>query len=255
MCGRFSITQPKEAVEELFGVAEVEAFPPRYNIAPTQPILVVCSGREGAPGSNHPGRRAILARWGLWPSWVKDPREFPLLINARAESAAQKAAFRAAMKYRRVLVPASGFYEWKRPPKGSKAKSQAYWVRPKTGGVIAFGGLMETWISPDGSELDTAAILTTAANRELSGIHHRVPLVVQPENFARWLDCSAGDARTVEDLLVPVDEGVLEAIPVSDKVNRVSNTGPDVQEPVAVAGGSSEDTVKPASRPRQASLF
>ncbi len=251
MCGRFSITEPREAVEDLFGVVDVEAYPPRYNIAPTQPILTVAAGREGLPGTNHPGRRAVLARWGLWPSWVKDPREFPLLINARSESAAEKAAFRAAMKYRRVLVPASGFYEWKRPAKGSKGKSQPYWVRPRSGGLLAFGGLMETWHAADGSEVDTAAILTTAANPAFSAIHHRMPLIVQPENFARWLDCSAGDARTVADLLVPVGEGVLDAVPVSDRVNKVANTGPDIQEPVEP---HDEETASP-DVPRQASLF
>ena len=94
---------------------------------------------------------------------------------------------------------------------------------------------METWLSPDGSEIDTAAILTTAANREFSAIHHRMPLVVQPEHFTRWLDCSGGDARTVEDLMAPVGEGLLEAVPVSDRVNKVANVGPDIQEPGPLA--------------------
>ena len=254
MCGRFSITEPKEAVEELFGVVDLEPFPPRYNIAPTQPILVVASGPESRPGGNHPRRRAVLARWGLWPSWVKDPREFPLLINARAESAADKPAFRAAMKYRRVLVPASGFYEWKRPPKGARAKSQAYWVRPRSGGLIAFGGLMETWMSADGSEVDTAAILTTAANREFSHIHSRMPLVVLPENYGRWLDCGGGDAGAVRDLLAPVGEGLLEAVPVSDRVNRVANAGPEVQEPVAAPDAEVEEA-PPLAEGRQQTLF
>lgn len=252
MCGRFSITEPSEAVEELFGVIDVESFPPRYNIAPTQPILVVAEGRPGEAGSNHPARRAVLARWGLWPSWVKDPAGFPLLINARSETAAEKAAFRAAMRYRRVLVPASGFYEWKRPPKGSKAKSQAYWVRPKAGGLVAFAGLMETWSSPDGSEIDTAAILTTAANRSFAHIHDRMPLVIQPESFSRWLDCSAGDARSVLDLMRPVEEGVFEAVAVSDRVNKVANTAPDLQVPI---GEPSAEAPLPDKGKAQGSLF
>ena len=252
MCGRFSITEPSEAVGELFGIDDVEAFPPRYNIAPTQPILVVAEGRAVVAGANHPRRRALLARWGLWPSWMKDPRGFPLLFNARAESAAEKAAFRAAMRYRRVLVPASGFYEWKRSPDG-KRKSQAYWVRPKGGGLVALGGLLETWISADGSEIDTAAILTTQANREFAAIHPRMPLVIGEENFARWLDCRAGDARTVADLLVPVQEGMLEAVPVSDRVNTVANTGPEVQEAVAPPDAGAD---RPHDgQPEQPSLF
>lgn len=255
MCGRFSITAPKEAVEEMFGVMEVEAFPARYNIAPTQPILVVTVGRPGEPGANHPGRHALLARWGLWPSWVKDPRDFPLLFNARSESAAEKAAFRAAMKYRRVLVPASGFYEWKRAPKGSREKPRAYWVHPRNGGLVAFAGLMETWHSPDGSEIDTAAILTIAANREFASIHDRMPLVIQPENFMRWLDCRAGDAKTVADLVHPVEEGMLEATPVSDLVNKVANTGPEVQSPIGPSEDSGETSESPAESPAQPSLF
>src|SRR5690606_27281324 len=107
-----------------------------------------------------PDRRAMLARWGFIPGWVKDPKQFPLLINARAETAAGKASFRAAMRHRRVLVPASGFYEWK----GTGRKdAQPYWVRPRHGGIVAFGGLMETWAEPGGAEIDTAAILTCVA--------------------------------------------------------------------------------------------
>ncbi len=171
-------------------------------------------------------------RWGFTPGWVKDPKEFPLLINARSETAIGKASFRAAMRHRRILIPASGFYEWHRPSKESGEKAQAYWIRPRRGGVIAFAGLMETWSSADGSEVDTGAILTTKANSAISSIHDRMPVVIQPEDFSRWLDCKTQEPREVVDLMQPVQEDFFEAIPVSDKVNKVANMGPDLQDPV-----------------------
>lgn len=122
-----------------------------------------------------------------------------------------------------------------RPPKESGVRPQAYWIRPRDGGVIAFAGLMETWASADGSEVDTAAILTTAANRAIRPIHDRMPVVIGPEDFARWLDCKNGEPRHVKDLMQPADDRFFEAIPVSDLVNKVSNMGPDIQKPVAVA--------------------
>lgn len=233
MCGRFSLTATPEEVRELFGLLELDAFPARYNIAPTQPILVVIDGEKAEPGSNLPERRALLVRWGFMPGWVKDPKEFPLLINARAETAIGKASFRAAMRHRRILVPASGFYEWHRPPKESGEKSQAYWIRPKRGGIVAFAGLMETWSSADGSEVDTGAILTVGANSAIAAVHDRMPVVIAPEDFARWLDCKSQEPRHVEDLLKPADPDLFEMIPVSDKVNAVRNAGPDLQEPLA----------------------
>ncbi|MDK4723461.1 MULTISPECIES: SOS response-associated peptidase [Rhizobium] len=234
MCGRFALTSTADHVGEALGVLLNEAFPARYNIAPTQPILVVISGDRQRPGSNMPDRRALLVRWGFMPDWVKDPKEFPLLINARAETAIGKASFRAAMRHRRILIPASGFYEWHRPSKESGEKPQAYWIRPRSGGVIAFAGLMETWSSADGSEVDTGAILTTAANSAIRSIHDRMPVVIKPEDFARWLDCKTQEPREVLDLMTPVQEDFFEAIPVSDRVNKVANMGPDLQAPVAL---------------------
>ncbi|WP_047464660.1 SOS response-associated peptidase [Rhizobium rhizogenes] len=234
MCGRFALTSTPEYVGEALGVLLSEGFPARYNIAPTQPILVVISGDRQERGSNLPDRRALLVRWGFTPAWVKDPKEFPLLINARAETAIGKASFRAAMRHRRILIPASGFYEWRRPAKESGEKSQPYWIRPRDGGVIAFAGLMETWASADGSEVDTGAILTTAANRAMRPIHDRMPVVIKPEDFARWLDCKTQEPREVLDLMAPVQEDFFEAIPVSDRVNKVANMGPDLQEPITI---------------------
>lgn len=215
---------------ELFGLLEAEDFPARYNIAPTQPIIVVVASDRAKPGSNLPERKTLLVRWGFTPGWVKDPRKFPLLINARSESAVEKAAFRAAMRHRRILVPASGFYEWRRPARGRGEASQAYWVRPKRGGIVAFAGLMETWSSADGSEVDTAAILTTGSNRVIRHIHDRMPVVIQPEDFARWLDCRTQEPREVADLMAPAPGDYFEAIPVSDKVNKIANTGPELQD-------------------------
>jgi len=230
MCGRFAITVagPRQ-LETFLGVIEIEDFPPRYNIAPTQPILIALAGPPRAPGSNLPARQAMLVRWGFIPGWAKDPGSMPLLINARSETAAEKATFRAAMRHRRALVPASGFYEWKRV--GGKAK-QAYWLRPRDGGLVAFGGLMETWTEPGGSEIDTAAILTTQASEDIAAIHNRMPVVIRPEDFERWLDCIHNEPRDVAELMRPAEPGFFEAIPVSDLVNKVSNMGPEVQERV-----------------------
>lgn len=251
MCGRFGLIPTPEQVEELFGLIDLEEFPPRYNIAPTQPILIVINGPPQEPGSNMPQRRSLLVRWGLIPGWAKDPKSLPLLINARSESAIEKPAFRAAMRHRRVLVPTSGFYEWKKV--GPKEK-QPYWVRPRGGGVIAFGGLMETWAEPGGSEIDTGAILTTAANDDLAPIHDRMPVVIKPEDFSRWLDCRTQEPRDVAELMQPVEPGFFEAIPVSDLVNKVANMGPDLMEPVTPKTDG-EPKEKPTARPPSEDQF
>lgn len=246
MCGRFALTATPDQVRETFGLVEVDGFPPRFNIAPTQPILAITQSNRPDPGSNLPDREARLLRWGFLPGWVKDPRDFPLLINARSETAIEKASFRAAMRHRRVLIPASGFYEWRRPPKESGEKPQAYWIRPRQGGVLGFAGVMEIWASADGSEVETGAILTTAANHAMRPIHDRMPVVIAPEDFTRWLDCRTREPREVQPLLKAVDDDFFEAIAVSDRVNKVANMGPELQEPVAL-----EDPKHAASAPKQ----
>jgi putative SOS response-associated peptidase YedK len=254
MCGRFALTTTPEDVMEAFGLHELDAFPPRFNIAPTQPILIVGEGEMPQAGSNLPSRRAFLVRWGFMPSWVKDPREFPLLINARSETAISKASFRNAMRHRRILIPATGFYEWYRPSKESGAPSQAYWIKPKHGGIVAFGGLVETWASADGSEMDTGAILTTSANGAIRPIHDRMPVIIEPHNFSRWLDCKTQEPRKVADLMRPVQDNFFEAVPVSNLVNKVANIGPELQNPVSVKAGPA-DNKQPEPPSAQLSLF
>lgn len=232
MCGRFALTPTPEETAAFLGLIGIEAFPPRYNIAPTQPILMAMASQPQPPGSNLPDRHALLVRWGLIPGWVKDTRNFPLLFNARSEEAAQKASFRAAMRHRRALVPASGFYEWCKQPGG---RGQPYWIRPRQGGLVAFAALMEPYAEPGGSEIDTGAILTTSANGDIAHIHERMPVVIDPRHFSRWLDCRTLEPRDVADLLRPAESGLFEAIPVSDMVNKVANTGPEIQDRVAEA--------------------
>ena len=178
MCGRYCITSAPEAIRALFRYREQPNFPARYNIAPTQPVPIV----RMAEGE----REFALVRWGLIPAWVKDPKALALLINARAESVNDKSAFCNAMKRRRCLFPADGFYEWK--PHG--AAKRPYLARPVAGGPMAFAGLWETWIGPDGEEMETAAIVTTEANSAMATVHHRAPVIVPPEQFGFWLDCS-----------------------------------------------------------------
>ncbi|HZT27838.1 MAG TPA: SOS response-associated peptidase [Pseudolabrys sp.] len=222
MCGRYSITLAPEVFRALFRYREQPNFPPRYNVAPTQPIPIVRLDRGE--------RQFALVRWGLLPSWAKDPAAFALLINARGESVLEKPAFAAAMKYRRCLVPADGFYEWAM----TGAHKQPYFVRAVSGGPIAFAGLWECWIGPNGEELETAAIVTTRANRTLAPIHERMPVIIPAEAFDLWLDCAKVDAQTAAALIVPAPEALLEAYAVSNDVNRVANDSPRLIEPQTV---------------------
>ncbi|MDX8448487.1 SOS response-associated peptidase [Mesorhizobium captivum] len=253
MCGRFALTATPDQTAAHLGLAELEEFPARYNIAPTQPVLMALAGPPRAPGSNLPDRQAMLVRWGLIPTWVKDTKAFPLLFNARSEGALDKASFKTAMRHLRALVPASGFYEWQQ---SGAAKGQPYWIRPKRGGVIAFAGLVETYAEPGGSEMDTGAILTTRANADIAHIHDRMPAVIEERDFARWLDCRTQEPRDVLDLLRPVEADFFEAIPVSDLVNKVANTGPEIQER-GIVGPQPEKVrrQKPGADENQMTLF
>jgi len=221
MCGRYTIIASPEALRALFRYEEQPNFPPRYNVAPTQPIAIV----RLVDGKRH----FALVRWGLLPSWVKDPKTFTLLINARGESAAEKPAFRAAMKRRRCLIPADGFYEWQK----AGDRKRPFYVRAKSGAPLAFAGLWESWTGPNGEELETAAIVTTRANRTLSPIHERMPVIVPPEGFDLWLDGATVDATTASALIAPAPDNLLEAYEISTAVNRTANDNPKLLEPVA----------------------
>jgi putative SOS response-associated peptidase YedK len=242
MCGRYVIFSTPEAIRALFRYGEQPNFPPRYNIAPTQPIPIVRL-LEGK-------RSFALMRWGLLPTWVKEPKTFPLLINARGESVLDKQAFRNAVRRRRCLVPTDGFYEWQAGSLAGTPK-QPYFVRVKRGAdgaapPLAFAGLWETWTGPNGEELDTAAIVTTDANRTLSVLHSRMPVFIAPEDFDRWLDCDAVPAEEAAMLIKPADEALLEAYPISPSVNRVANDSEMLIAPLSASAVAEQ----PAPPPR-----
>lgn len=254
MCGRYAITSAPEAIRKLFGYMDQPNFPKRYNVAPIQPIPIVrmVDGR----------RQFALVRWGLIPSWVKDPRTFMLLINARGESLKEKPAFRAAIRHRRCLIPADGFYEWKQ----AGARKQPYYIHLKSGGPFAFAGLWESWHGPNGEETESAAIVTTNANATLAPLHDRMPVIVEPAAYDLWLNCQKVDADTALALIMPAREGLLATHPVSTAVNRVANDGARLIEPVAENAASTganapqaSSKATPARKPKpaggQGSLF
>jgi putative SOS response-associated peptidase YedK len=245
MCARYVITSPADAVRALFGYDERPNFPPRYNVAPTQPIPIVrfLNGK----------RSYALVRWGFLPAWVKDPRTFSLLVNARGESVLDKTSFRNAMRRRRCLIPADGFYEW-----ADGTPRRPYFVRPKSGGPIAFAGLWETWTGPNGEEVDTAAIVTTPANRLLAAIHDRMPVIVAPDAFDLWLDCATVDAETAAALITPAPDALFEFHAVSNAVNRAANDSVELVAPAPASVDAGATPNPPAKRKKsddQPSLF
>src|SRR3954468_20325968 len=210
MCGRFVITSAPEALRKLFGYIDQPNFPPRYNVAPTQPLPVVIV-ENGA-------RQFRLMRWGLVPAWVKDPRRFALLINARAETVTDKPAFRNAIRRRRCLVPADGWYEW-----SQSGRKQPYFIHRREGQPFGFAALAETWSGPNGEELDTVAIVTAAAGGDLAALHPRSPVTIAPDDFGRWLDCASEDTGDALALLARPAAGEFVGHEVAMRVNRTAN--------------------------------
>jgi putative SOS response-associated peptidase YedK len=221
VCTRYSLTSPPEAVRAFFKAPGVDDFPPRYNIAPAQPVLIARNDINSRP-------ELQLVRWGLIPSWMKDPRTLGSpLINARAETAPEKPAFRGAMRHRRCLIPTTGFYEWS----GKRGAKQPYLIRLKDREFFALAGLWEAWLGADGSEIETTAVLTTQPNRDMALIHDRMPVILDPRDFERWLDCRPGTAEGVLDLLRPIEDGRLAITAVNPKLNDPRVEGPDLHEP------------------------
>jgi len=221
MCGRFTLAVPAEQVAAQFQLPTAPELAPRYNIAPTQQIAVVRAGDAG--------RTLSMMRWGLVPSWAKELSIGARMINARAETAAEKPAFRSAMKQRRCLIPADGFYEWQAQPGGK----QPFHIRMADGRPFAFAGLWEQWRTPEGQWLETCTILTTSANELMRQLHDRMPVIIPPEQYALWLDPALHDTEPLQELLTPYPAEEMTARPVSKAVNKVGNDDPSLLAPVA----------------------
>lgn len=228
MCGRYSLTTPPEVLAALFRLAQVPAWAPRYNIAPTQQVPVVRAAGAGADAGS--GRRFDVLHWGLIPAWAEEPRVGGQMINARAESAATKPVFREAFRRRRCLVPADGFYEWKKLASGK----QPYCIRRRDHEPFAFAGLWERWRGSDAyPPIESFTILTTEPNTLLRQLHDRMPVILVPDDFDLWLDPSVQDPERLGALLSPSPEERLVAYPVSTRVNRPANDEPSCLEEVA----------------------
>jgi putative SOS response-associated peptidase YedK len=229
MCGRFSLNASPEQLAERFDLPEAPTVAPRYNIAPTQPVAIVRLNPQSK------AREWTHVLWGLVPSWAKDPSMGAKMINARAESVAEKPAYRAAFKRRRCLVPATGFYEWQKLEK----RKQPHFIAMRDGQPFAFAGLWESWHSPDGSALESCTILTTDPNEVMSPLHNRMPVIVAPADYAQWLGSGEDETPHALDQLrhllrsYPADEMV--AYPVSTYVNSPFNEGESCIAPLTAS--------------------
>jgi putative SOS response-associated peptidase YedK len=235
MCGRYASSRDPEALVEEFEVERVDGprLPADFNVAPTKQTYAVLTRVDRDTGDQV--RRLRPLRWGLVPSWAKDVAIGNRLVNARMESVAVKPAFRKALALRRCLIPADGYYEWYGTTKGRK---QPYYIHSRDGSSLALAGLYEIWRDPEKDRDDpdaflwTCTILTTTAEDDVGRIHDRMPLVVERERFAAWLDPTNGPGDDLGALLVPAAPGRLEAYPVSKDVNNVRNNGPHLVEPL-----------------------
>lgn len=212
------MSQPREAIAKVFDLALVPMLEPRYNIAPTQLVPTVLRSPE-----QNDERQFQMLRWGLIPSWAKDLAMGARLINARAETAAEKPSFRAAFRHRRCLVVADGFYEWQR----QEGKKQPFYFRLQDGQPFGFAGLWERWEAPDGETIESCTILTTEANELLRPIHDRMPVILDPKDYDLWLDPGVQKAEPLQQLLRPYLAKAMTSYAVSTKVNNPANNTPD----------------------------
>jgi putative SOS response-associated peptidase YedK len=220
MCGRFTFDISPELLAGIFGISIHEDLPRRYNIAPTQQVLTI--RRTDA------GDRANYMRWGLIPSWAKAPSIGSRMINARSESVHEKPAFRQAIRYRRCIIPANGFFEWRQE---GKTKAPLY-VRLKNGSPMAFAGLWEHWESPEGEIIESCTILTTSSNKLIESLHERMPVILHPEEYDLWLDRETTDPGKLKHLYQPYPADLMEMYPVSPLVNSPRNDSPDLIKPL-----------------------
>ncbi|MGK2949168.1 MAG: SOS response-associated peptidase [Acidimicrobiales bacterium] len=227
MCGRFVSAAPPDQVAAYFGTEAPEAvLDPGYNVAPTNDVYAVL-----ADGST---RHLDAFHWGLVPSWAKDPKIGSKMINARAETLAEKNAYKASFKRRRCLIPADGFYEWKKHPTEAKGKKQPYFIHRPDGEPYAFAGLWELWRGPekDQEPLRSCTIITTSPNEPMAAIHDRMPVILPPDAWDTWLDRGNDDLELLGKLLVPAPPQVITMHPVSTEVNNVRNQGPQLTEEI-----------------------
>ena len=218
MCGRFAITLPTDAMAQLFAAKPANDLPqvPNYNVGPTTQVHVVAGGETG--------RRLVSMRWGFLPHWYKSPTDGPLLINARAETIAEKPAFRSACRERRCLIPADGFYEWKKDAEGNRLP---WYIRPSEGEIMAFAAIWQSWDKGD-APMDTCAVVTTGANESIGQIHHRMPVVVEQKDWGLWL---GEEGKGAALLMKPAPDEALSFHRVSRAVNSNRASGPELIEP------------------------
>jgi putative SOS response-associated peptidase YedK len=229
VCGRYRLSRRKQLLEEYFDTVSVEPeWAPRYNIAPTQPVPVIRQNPK------EPRRELSLMRWGLIPSWAKDPSGAAQMINARAETAATKPAFRDPLSSRRCLIPADGFYEWQRIGK----MKQPYCLEVNNGELFAFAGLWDRWKDPCGQWIKSCSILTTTANAVTAAVHDRMPVILDRGDYDLWLDPGMTNVAAVSEMLKPYDARRMNCYPVSARVNHVANDDPDCSTPVDIQSQS-----------------
>ncbi len=241
MCGRYAASLPPEMMIEIFKLFGSIDYPPRYNIKPTEPIVAI-SEKDGK-------RTAQFYRWGLMPAWVKDPKNFPLLINARADSMVDKPAFRSSMRYNRCVVPADGYYEWM---VGEDGKKRPYFITSVGNEPMVFAGLYATWNGPNGEQVDTAAIVTVDPNLDISGVHDRMPAILRGEAVDQWLDTANVKPQEAAKLAVAPPPGSMKYHMVGKAVGQVDAEGPELVRPITAEeaeaeGGSSRPKKKKAA--------
>ena len=235
MCGRYRLSRRKQLVDEYFGtVSGEDDWVPRYNIAPSQPVVTI---RQDA---GEPVRKLSIMQWGLVPSWAKEPGIGYKTINARAETVATTPSFREPFKSQRCLVPADGFYEWQRDGK----TKQPYCFEVNDGELFAFAGLWDEWKNAQGELIESCTILTTMSNSLLADIHDRMPVILRQDDYELWLDPAFRDTPSLSEMLRPFDAGLMSRHPVSTRVNRVQNDDAECEKPLELG-----------ESPAQAQLF